>query len=210
MPKRAHKPFRLPIVTRALDIEELTLPVQTVLCPARHDRITVGNCRQCRDFRRIEHSAVHGPVVCCGSGDSVKQPVSTLSVQQRAQLPSLSVRASTTLGAVLAHAEGLRPWEGIPVLDMESRPIGIVMGSELIRLRAARTDPALPLGRVMSTSFATVFPCMSLVDAAQLRAAHRFRGVIVVSDEEQFLGVVWEPDLERARLSVVDDNALQI
>lgn len=198
LPKIAHKPFRLPIVTCALDFEDLTQPVQTVLCPTRHDRITVGNCRQCRDFRRIEESAIHGAVVCCGSGDTARQSISTLSVQQAAKLPSLSVRATTPLSVVLPYADGLRPWEGVPVLDMQAKPIGILMASDLSRFRAARLDPTLAVGRVMSTSFATVFPCMSLADAAQLRAAHRFRGVIVISETEQFLGVVWEPDLERA------------
>jgi CBS domain-containing protein len=208
LPKTAHKPFRLPIVTCALDFEELTQPVQTVLCPARHDRITVGNCRQCRDFRRIEQSAAHGPVVCCGAGDSARQSSSKLSVQQAAQLPSLSVRASTPLSTLLSYADGLRAWEGVPVLDMAARPIGILMSSELTRLRAARPDPTLVVGMIMSTSFTTVFPCMSLVDAAQLRAAHLFRGVIVVSEMEQFLGVVWEPDLERACASVLESSAL--
>lgn len=201
--KAARKPVRLPIAIRALDVEDLTQPVETVLCPARHDRITVDSCRQCRDFRRIEPSATHDSVVCCGSRESA----CTASVQQKVQLPSVCATVNTTLAIVLQYADCLRPWEAIPVLDMQARPVGIVTSSELNHLRACRRDPTTPLKHVMSTSFATVFPCMSLVDAARLRAARCFRGVIVVSEGDRFVGVVWEPDLERGNTSTQSDSA---
>lgn len=194
----AHKVVRLPIASRALDIHELTQPVETVMCPARHDISSVDNCRQCRDFRRIEHGDMGAVLVCCGSRESARQFAPTLLVQEKLQLPHVCASVESTLASVLPYAETLQPWDAIPILDRQTRPVGIITGAELQRLIANRCDPAQPLERAMSTSFTTVFPCMSLADAAQLRGRNSFRGAIVVSDEDRFLGVVSEPDLERA------------
>jgi CBS-domain-containing membrane protein len=130
-----------------------------------------------------------------------------MSVQEKVQLPHVCASVDTPLASLLPYADTLQPWEAIAVLDAQARPVGIMMGAELQRLRANRSDPTLRLQRIMSTSFATVFPCMSLVDAARLRANNCFRGVIVVAEDETFLGVVSEPDLERARGPVDGDTA---
>lgn len=197
--KLAHKVVRLPITSRALDIDELTRPVQIVGCPARHDVVTVDNCRQCRDFRRIEHSDPGQVVVCSGSRDAATQLKHTVSVQQKVQLPHVCASIDTTLSALLPYADTLQPWEAIPVLDPQARPVGVLMGSELHRLSAGRMNATQRAERIMSTSFATVFLCMSLADAAKLRSHSCFRGVIVVSEHNTFVGVVSELDLERGR-----------
>jgi CBS domain-containing protein len=205
--KIAHKVVRLPIASRALDIHELTQRVDTVMCPARHDIISVGNCRQCRDFRRIEPGNMGPVVVCCGSRESARQFARTVSVQEKVQLPHVCASVESTLASVLPYADTLQPWDAIPILDHQARPVGIIMGAELHRLRADRCDPTQPVERAMSTSFATVFPCMSLADAAQLRGRNSFRGAIVVSEDDTFLGVVSEPDLERACRPATRDTA---
>jgi CBS domain-containing protein len=192
---------------RALDIQELTQPVQTVLCPARHDIITVGNCRQCRDFRGTEQSPVQGSFVACNTHDTKAHSASALSVRERVQLPSLCASVHSTLAVLLPYADNLRPWEAIPILDREAKPVGIVSSVDLSRFRAAQLDPSQRLQRLMSTSFVTVFPSMSLADAARLRAEHTFRGAVVVSEDDAFIGVVWEPVLERAGSSTLDDTA---
>lgn len=189
---------------RALDIQELTRPVQTVMCPARHNTITVSNCRQCRDFRRIEQSPVHGALVACSARDA---PQSAASVRDKVQLPSVCASVHSTLAALLSYADSLHPWQAVPILDHQTKPVGILTGLELNRLRNARVDPSQRLQRLMSTSFATVFPCMSLADAARMRSDHVFRGVVVVSEDDVFVGVVWEPALERADSEAPDDTA---
>ena len=180
--------------------------MQTVLCPVRYNPITVGNCRQCRDFRRIEHSDAGTAVVCCGSRESARQRSRTVSVHEKVQLPHVCASIDTPLATLLSHADTLQPWEAIVVLDFQVRPVGIIMGAELHRLRANRSDPTQLVQRIMSTSYATVFPCMSLVDAAQLRGHNCFRGVIVVAEDETFLGVVSESDIERARGAAAGDT----
>lgn len=207
LPKVANKQRRLPIAMRALDIQELTRPVQTVLCPVRHAIITVGNCRQCRDFRRIEQSPVQGPFVVCSARDTPTHAASALAVRELVQLPSICASAHDSLAVLLPHAQSLRPWEAVVILDQQAKPVGIVTSSELRRFRAAQVDLSQRLQRLMSTSFATVFPCMSVVDAARLRAEHSFRGLVVVSEDDAFVGVVWEPALERAGSSTLDDTA---
>jgi CBS domain-containing protein len=51
---------------------------------------------------------------------------------------------------------------------------------------------------------------MSLVDAAQLRPAHGYRGVIVVSEGDTFLGIVSEADLELALCAKQEEMAPEL
>jgi CBS domain-containing protein len=77
-------------------------------------------------------------------------------------------------------------------------------------MSATGFDPSQRLGRVMQSSFATAYPSMSLVDAAQLRPANGYRGVIVVSEDDTFLGIVSEPDLELALCAKQEELAPEL
>ena len=196
--KITQKVARLPIATRALDIEDLTRPVQVVMCPARNNIITVGNCRQCRAFRQIEQGNKGAWLSCSGVRGPVTRSTSSASVQEHVHLPHLCASIASSLATLLANADTLQPWEAIPILDFQTRPVGVALAADLQQLSGSGCDPALRVEQWMSTSFVTVFACMSLADAAQLRANSRFRGVVVVADDDTFLGVVSEPDLDRA------------
>lgn len=168
------------------------------MCPARNNIITVGNCRQCRAFRQIDHGDEGAFVNCCAVRGVSTRSAPTALVQEHVHLPHVCASIASPLAVVLAYADTLQPWEAIPILDAQAKPVGVAMAADLRGWSAKPCDPALRVEHLMTTSFITVFPCMSLADAAQLRADSSFRGAIVVSDDDTFLGVVSEPELERA------------
>src|ERR1700761_8640226 len=108
---------RLPIVFRALDIEGLTKPIAAVVCPARHDVITVGSCGVCGEFRRIDFTDEGQPMVCCTPTPARTRPEDATKVKDVLRVPALCAAPATTIKAVFPYLTLEQPETVIPVLD---------------------------------------------------------------------------------------------
>lgn len=184
----------LPLVLRPLDLENVTQPVPTVTCPVRNELMTVGNCKQCRVFRGVADK------LCCAPGEHrVRRGTAArqaLEVRDVLRVPPICAASDTALSTVLPYLEWLGPTEVIPVLDRGAKPIGVMVAATLKRISAQGIAGTTPLMRVMCTRLAIVPTYISLHDASRLRPDSEFRGAIAVADDDTFLGVVFESDLE--------------
>jgi hypothetical protein len=195
--KSEKKPKRLPILMRALDFEQRTLAVQTVLCPVRLRQNTVGNCRQRRDSRRVNCTTRQGSLICAGTRDSERQAESTPTVQQRVQLPGLCASVETEVASVLPYVHAFTRCirgKAFLFLDTRAKPVGIVMSSEHSCLRGAQLNTRLPLVCVMNTSFATAVACTSLANDRSAQSWSSFPRYVSCFGEWRAIGLVWESD----------------
>ena len=194
------KKQRLPIMVRALDIEGVTMGVPTVLCPSRRDVMTVGTCRQCRGFRRLERDERGKAVLTCVPLEHVERAhldVHACEVKDVLRVPMACAAPDTTLGSIQPYLELHQPEDVIPVLDWSARPIGLITIAGLQRLIRGGAELSCRLSSVMSVHFAVAAPSMSLADAARLPNDSEFRGVIVVDVDDTFLGLVPASELRR-------------
>lgn len=187
---------RLPIVFRALDLDGVTKPVPTAVCPVRGDLMTVGICGLCQDFRRIVFDEHARPIVCCIAPDDSPRRHADLEVQHVLRVPVVCGAPDTTIADVLPYLDLRRPWDVIPVLDQAAKPLGVATGSELHALIASGLDGRTVLTAVMNSRIARVTPHTKLTDATSARLPGGFRGVVIVSDAGDFLGLVDEGDLD--------------
>lgn len=193
------KTFHLPVVFRPLDIEEFTKPQGVVLCPVRNEPVTLGTCGHCDDFARVEFDARSKPHVCC-TPCFPHRPRGLSSargfVKEVLRVPLLSASEGTPVSVFIPYVDLQRPWDAIPVLDRQARPIGVVSNETLRKVVEIDHDRAIE--SVMSVDFARVFPWQSVAEAAAARPETAFRGVVVIAGDGTFLGMVCETDLPEA------------
>ncbi|MGW2250774.1 CBS domain-containing protein [Kitasatospora sp. NPDC001660] len=105
---------------------------------------------------------------------------------------------------------------GVPVVDADGRPLGVVSEADLLRTLAAQEDPggllpapeaaqATPVGAVtaadlMTTQPVCTTPDTSVVAAARLMSRHGLKRLPVLDDDGRVIGVVSRGDLLRVFL----------
>ncbi|MEV7186051.1 CBS domain-containing protein [Kitasatospora sp. NPDC093102] len=105
---------------------------------------------------------------------------------------------------------------GVPVVDPEGRPLGVVSEADLLRTLAAQEDPASllpapesaqagPDGEVTAADLMTAqpvctMPDTSVVAAARLMSRHGLKRLPVLDEEGRVIGVVSRGDLLRVFL----------
>jgi CBS domain-containing protein len=117
--------------------------------------------------------------------------------------PPVTATAQTSLDEALRHMESMRIGS-VPVVDGESRPIGIFTRQDVIgRVVLPRLDPATAIGDVMSAPPVTLPHGATAGDAALVMAQRGIRHVILTDADGRVSGVVSERDLfQLHRLSV--------
>lgn len=194
------KTHHLSIVFRPLDLHGVTKPVPTVVCHARGEVMTVGNCGACGAFRRIDFTHDGLPVVCCVTRGPYEPPAPDdpdfTEAQSVLRVPPVCAAADTTIRDVLPYMEEPGMHDIIPVLDLTARPAGLVPCTEIARLIEAGASLDTYLSTFMNPVFARVTPRTSLREAAARRPESIFRGVVVVGHDGTFLGLVAAEDLE--------------
>jgi hypothetical protein len=196
------KTHHLPIVFQPLDLHGVTKPVPTVVCPTRGEVLTVGTCGACGEFRRIDFTHDGHPVVSCATRAVDEPPApddpDLCEAQSVLRVPHVCAGPDTTISDVLSYVARRRTQDVIPVLDMSARPVGLVTCDEIVQLFKCGADPRTPLSAFMNLVFARVKPHTRLREAAALRPAGPFRGVVVVGNDQTFLGLVAASELPEA------------
>jgi signal transduction histidine kinase/CBS domain-containing protein/HPt (histidine-containing phosphotransfer) domain-containing protein/FixJ family two-component response regulator len=77
------------------------------------------------------------------------------------------------------------------------QPVGILTERDLLRLLHARTSPATPVARVMSTPVLTAPAHTNFAAAYQLALEHQFRHLVVVDETGTVIGIATETDFRR-------------
>src|SRR5438132_1415185 len=117
---------RLPVVFRALDVEQKTKLVPVLLCPAHGALMTVGNCGRCERFRRIEFTEQGAPVVACAADPARPAWPAAIRddahVQSLVRVPSLCVARDTPIAEILPFLGPHSSSDAIPILDDDARP----------------------------------------------------------------------------------------
>ncbi len=139
------------------------------------------------DLSRAEAQAVY--LSDATANLSLQSPLSSL-----VRRAAVSCRADCALGEALALMNE-RKVGSMPIVDTDSRPIGIFTQQDLIgRVVLPQTPLSTPISQVMSTPVKTLPVDATAGDAVMLMARHGIRHVIVV-DREKLAGVLSERDL---------------
>lgn len=90
------------------------------------------------------------------------------------------------------------PYDAIPILSPDARPIGLTTCGSLRSLVASGVASDTPLELVMNSRFARVTLDATLEDAAALLPSSGWRGVVVLTADGTFAGIIAESDLRAA------------
>lgn len=190
---------QLPIVFRALDLEDKTRPIAEVVCPVRADVMTVGNCGRCRHFRRIDFTSDGEPMLCCAPGVGRRvtdsDPGTPKRVHDLVRVPVVCTAPDTALAAVLPYLALTTHFEAIPVLGLDARPVGFLSMHDARRLYAAGVPLDTELWELMSRALVCVLPETSLTEAKRLLEETGASQLFAVSADGTFVGVVQASDL---------------
>ncbi|MFF9489522.1 CBS domain-containing protein [Streptomyces sp. NPDC014676] len=103
---------------------------------------------------------------------------------------------------------------GLPVVDADGKVLGVLSGSDLVRLQAHRDgsapSPALTAGDVMSSPAITVHPEQTVPDAARLMERRGVERLPVVDEADRLIGIATHRDLLRVFLRADDDIRRQV
>ncbi|MFB9352967.1 CBS domain-containing protein, partial [Streptomyces heliomycini] len=103
---------------------------------------------------------------------------------------------------------------GLPVVDADDKVLGVLSGSDLVRLQAHRDGsappPALTAGDVMSSPAITVHPEQTVPDAARLMERRGVERLPVVDEADRLIGIATRRDLLRVFLRADDDIRRQV
>lgn len=184
--RRSLRIRRLPIVFRALDVEEHTKPVPSLLCPQSGAMMTVGSCGRCAQFRRIELRRDGSPVLAC-MPEAVHPPSS--SIQSLLRVPNLCVAQDTPIGEILPFLGRRSGVDPIPVLDHAARPVGLVDRTVLRDWIAHGRALSTPVASLMRTLVTRVLPETRITDATAHATFGACRDYVVVDADGTFLGL---------------------
>ncbi|CAL9653641.1 CBS domain-containing protein [Streptomyces sp. enrichment culture] len=103
---------------------------------------------------------------------------------------------------------------GLPVVDADDKVLGVLSGSDLVRVQAYRDGtappPALTAGDVMSSPAITVHPEQTVPDAARLMERRGVERLPVVDEADRLIGIATRRDLLRVFLRSDDDIRRQV
>ena len=111
--------------------------------------------------------------------------------------PSFCAGPRTTLATVIDQSPVRAPWDAIPVLAEDARPLGLVTADALQSSHARGVSLEAPLTGLMETQLVHVQPSTSLFDAASVLFRAGTSHLIVSARDGTFLGLVAEIDLVR-------------
>jgi CBS domain-containing protein len=192
-------PFELPMRQRTVhagDGESVT--TQSVYCPRRGRSVSVDECEACdhaRAIRRVMGGG--GGVVCDGpwlaatqatSGSpAARTPIANvMSTGVRCVLEDVRVDELTEL--LLTHGVS-----GLPVVDLDGQPIGVVSKTDLMR----DPGPGAVVADVMTPIAFTLDERAPLTHAAALMAIEGVHRVPVVAEDGQVVGILSALDIAR-------------
>lgn len=103
---------------------------------------------------------------------------------------------------------------GLPVIDADDKVLGVLSGSDLVRVQAYRQGsappPALTAEDVMSSPAITVHPEQTVPDAARLMERRGVERLPVVDEADRLIGIATRRDLLRVFLRADDDIRRQV
>ncbi|MGW7263268.1 CBS domain-containing protein [Streptomyces sp. NPDC054842] len=102
---------------------------------------------------------------------------------------------------------------GLPVVDADDKVLGVLSGSDLVRVQAHRDGPAPPAvtaGDLMSSPAITVHPEQTVPDAARLMERRGVERLPVVDEADRLIGIATRRDLLRVFLRADDDIRRQV
>jgi CBS domain-containing protein len=189
---------------------------RSVLCPLVSRSVAASSCRACDRCDAVRFDDPHGPYVSCKAARG-PAPLPPLTGQH---LPLDSVLAllleHVKVGEVMSHdvvcaeesldahqlAELLvrHRFGGLPVVDAEGRPLGIVSKTDLLR-EAHETlgwsPPKGPVSELMTQSAFGLPEQASLAQAAALMAFEHIHRAPILSDDGKVVGIVTPMDIAR-------------
>jgi CBS domain-containing protein len=158
--------------------------------------MTVGNCGRCREFGHIEFDSNQQLVLRCGAR-CARGRSGAARVQEAVRVPAVCSAPDTTLSVALSGSTLISADDVIPVLDLDSRPIGFVTARELNRLVCAGVPLSATLSEVMCRQIVCALPETSIFDAHRLLGDTGAAQLFIVGADGAFLGLVIRSDLAR-------------
>jgi CBS domain-containing protein len=200
----AKKRHELPVRSRhTIEPGQTDSTVSTVHCPKRDAAATVKECLLCHSCLQLE-TTEHGQHVICEIDPA--EAMSASPPHRRARRPSESDR--TPLSAVMSgHTVCVSPelpvrelvsllidrgFSGVPVVDSDGKPIGVVSKSDLLD----QERDGLVRDIMMPIAF-TLPENASLSHAAALMAYENIHRVPVIGSDASVVGIVTSMDIVR-------------
>lgn len=190
----------------------------TVQCPTSQHTEDLRACEVCPQFQCLQHDEAGAQSLSCTPRE-LAPPVSSPSEAFHALLPpllehsrvdALMCRDVHCVGEELSAEELARLFathkvSGVPVVDEDARPVGVVSRTDL--LRAPDEEEEVPVlhperagatvAELMNPTPVVVREDMSVPQAAAMMAASHVHRVLVVSAEGAVVGILTSADVVR-------------
>jgi CBS domain-containing protein len=199
----ADKPLslQLPIRNRQLaDGDGVVADALSVFCPARARSVSLDECRTCDHCLDVpEAPAARDAFVVCGRGRRNLEKLDRgATAVSRTPLSAVMARRTvcvqpelTTDGLVAVLLE--HNLSGVPVVDADGCPIGVVSKSDLVRHGSTPST----VGEIMTPLAFTLPERAPLGHAAALMVVEGVHRVPIVSDDGQVVGILSALDFAR-------------
>jgi len=133
---------------------------------------------------------------CEGPGDERAAWPMPICVRERMSEPPVTVAPTAPLMEALQRMAHHRIYY-LPVVDDESRLIGIVNEDDVLGTRRGARPPGSTVAEVMSAPAVSVGPAQSLKEAMQLMAGRRI-GALPVVEHGRVIGILSQSDVVTA------------
>ncbi len=209
-PHREARP--LPIWTRRIHSEQGELLAETALqCARRNATVDAETCMACRFCFGTYVEAGKASILCVHHNAVAASEERKLEVgimPTRADRTPVSALMTTDVvcvaaGLSLAELMGLlveRRFSGVPVVDREGRPVGMISKSDLLRSSYEALQgkaPPTKVGEVMAPLALTIKHNAPISQAAALMAYEGVHRIPIVSDDGRVVGILSTIDVVR-------------
>jgi CBS domain-containing protein len=180
----------------------------TVHCPLRKRSIDLDDCSRCGGYEGVAETRDHAPVaVSCARVQrppfELLEPVEALVRGHLARTPVAAVMCGDVVCvqpdvAVETVAQLLveRDIGGVPVVDVDFRPIGVMSKTDLVRRDVAEV-PGSTVEKTMTRSVSCIGESASVLDAAAAMTGRHIHRLPVVAHDGRIVGVVTTFDVLR-------------
>jgi len=193
---------RLPIRVRRTRGEEGEVAVDlSVLCPIKGLSVALGICQGCERCERVGLDAIgceaqvlcHVPRELLPGGDEV-DPRVLPALGERTRIADVMTSLVTCVRPELPVVELTRMlidngWSGVPVVDDQGVPIGVVSKTDLLRQPPADDTPRTAADVMTAIAF-TLPESAPLAQGAAMMAFERVHRVPVVDDSGAVVGIL--------------------
>jgi CBS domain-containing protein len=184
-----------------LDDDGLYATDSSVFCPIKQQSVSLGRCDDCQRCDGMQIGGRAGHVLCRAPS---RHPA-RLTIGQAMTGDVVCVTRDVTLFQIQALLLE-RGISGVPVVDEDGFPIGIVSKTDLLRARFERRDADATAGDLMMPLAFTLAETQAIEEAAALMATEGVHRVPVVDQEGRVVGILTSLDIVRK----VADRAFEL